>query len=260
MTELQEVEVKGCPEIKAYNFSCDDVIDKNIPPPLPGSNEGWMRMAIIGKSGSGKTSIVRALTERTGKNQIYCKRFSNVYYLSPSIKTMDKKPKLAEENFYTDLVNDLPTIMDRIQHEEDREGRNLIIMDDISHQLKQGGQDIVKQLFQNNRHLGRPLLNEEGEQIESGAVSTIIIAQRLNNLPRHIRSQITHWIIFDPRHTKSELETIFNELIHCDKNIFNKILDRTFNKKYNFLFIDTNKSKIYNGFNKEFIISTNNYL
>jgi dephospho-CoA kinase len=260
MNTLNEKDVKGCPEIKAYNFTCDDIIDANIPPPLPGSNEGWFRLGIIGKSGSGKTNMIRCLTERTGKNQIYCKRFSNVYYLSPSVKTMDKKPKLNESNFYSDLNDDLPIIIDRIQKEEDKEGRSLIIMDDISHQLKHSGQDEVKKLFQNNRHLGRPLIDDDGKQLESGAVSTIIIAQRLNNLPRHIRSQITHWILFDPRHTKSELETIFNELIHCDKNIFNDILNRTYNKPHNFLFIDTNKSKIYNGFNKEFIISQNNYM
>jgi GTPase SAR1 family protein len=260
MNTLEEVEVEGCPDIKAYNFKCDDIIDSDIPPPLPGSNEGWFRIGIIGKSGSGKTNIIRCLTERMGKNQIYCRRFTNVFYLSPSVKTMDKKPKLDKGNFYTDLERDLPIIVDRIQNETDKEGRSLIIMDDISHQLKAGGQEEVKKLFQNNRHLGRPLLNEEGEQIESGAVSTIIIAQRLNNLPRHIRSQITHWIIFDPRNTKSELETIFNELIHCDKNIYNELLNRTFSKPYNFLFIDTNKSKIYNGFDKEFKVNINSYL
>ena len=135
-------------------------------------------------------------------------------------------------------------------------------MDDISHELKQGNsQDIVKRVFQNNRHLGRPLEDEEtGEVIEGGSVSLIIIAQRLNNLPRYIRSQLTHYCIFDPRHTKSELSTIYDELIHTSKDNFNEILDKTYKKPYNFMFLDTNKSKIYNGFNTEFIIDNNNYL
>ena len=111
--DIEEINVKGCPELKKFNFNCDDIIDADIPNPLPGSNEGWFRMAVIGRSGSGKTNLLRCLTERGGKNKIYCKRFSNVFYISPSIKTMDNKPKLKEENFYTTL-NDLPKIYDKI--------------------------------------------------------------------------------------------------------------------------------------------------
>tara|TARA_R110000851_G_scaffold137080_1_gene272851 strand:+ start:1124 stop:1900 length:777 start_codon:yes stop_codon:yes gene_type:complete len=257
--DIEEINVKGCPELKKFNFNCDDIIDADIPNPLPGSNEGWFRMAVIGRSGSGKTNLLRCLTERGGKNKIYCKRFSNVFYISPSIKTMDNKPKLKEENFYTTL-NDLPKIYDKIEKEDDYEGRSLIIMDDINHELKREGQDDVKRLFCNNRHIGRPITNENGDITEGGAVSSIIIAQRLNNLPRHIRSQITHWCIFDPRHTKSELQTIFEELIHCDKKTYNEVLNRVYKKPYNFMFIDANKSKIYNGFNTELKINSNNYL
>lgn len=255
---VNEKQICGCPDITKYNFICDDIIDNDIPPPLPKS---WFRMGIIGKSGCGKTNLLKNLCERGGKNKIYCKRFSNVFYVSPSVKTQSKKPKLDPDRFY-DSIKELPTIIDRIQNEEGLEGRTLIIMDDISHELKQGNsQDIVKRVFQNNRHLGRPLEDEEtGEVIEGGSVSLIIIAQRLNNLPRYIRSQLTHYCIFDPRHTKSELTTIYDELIHTSKDNFNEILDKTYKKPYNFMFLDTNKSKIYNGFNTEFIIENNNYL
>lgn len=256
---LTEEEVEGSVDIKKFNFKCDDIIDPDIPNPLPGAEEGWFRMAIIGKSGSGKTNLVRCLTERGGKNKIYCKRFSNVFYISPSIKSMDKKPKLDESHFYNSL-NKLPEILKRIQEEEDKDGRTLLIIDDCSHELKRDANEDIKKLFQNNRHLGRPLLDDNGNQIESGSVSVIIIAQRLNNLPRQVRSQITHWCLYDPRHTKSELQTIFEELIHCDKHIFNEILDRTYKTPYNFMYIDSNKSKIFNGFKKEFIINQKNYL
>ena len=259
MTTLSETEISNPVELKGYQFSCDDIICQDIPAPLPGSEEGYFRMAIIGKSGSGKTNLLRCLTERNGKHKIYCKRFTNVFYISPSVKSMENRPKLPEDHFYTSL-RDLPTIFDRIQNEEDKEGRTLLIMDDISQELKRDADLIIKQLFQNNRHLGRPLLDDNGNQLESGSVSIIILAQRLNNLPRAIRSQITHYAIFDPRATKSELHTIFDELIHVDKHIFNQILKKTFSKLYNFLFIDTNYSRMYNGFKSEFLVETDNYL
>ena len=235
---LIEEEIDGAVDIKKFNFKCDDIIDPDIPNPLPGAEEGWFRMAIIGKSGVGKTNLLRCLTERGGKNKIYCKRFSNVFYISPSIKSMEKKPKLDESHFYNSL-NKLPEILHRIQTEENKDGRTLLIIDDCSHELKRDANETIKKLFQNNRHLGRPLLDDNGKQI---------------------RSQITHWCLYDPRGTKSELQTIYDELIHCDKNIFNEILDRTYKTPFNFMFINSNKSKIYNGFKKEFIINQKNYL
>ena len=143
---LTEEELIDSVDIKKFNFKCDDIIDCDIPQPLPGSNEGWFRMAIIGKSGSGKTNLLRCLTERSGKNKIYCKRFSNVFYISPSVKSMDKKPKLDESHFYNSLEK-LPEILDRIQNEEDKEGRTLLIIDDCSHELKRDANEDIKNYF-----------------------------------------------------------------------------------------------------------------
>ena len=97
---VEEIPIKDAVQTQKYNFSCDDVIDECIPYPLPGSDCGWYRLCIVGKSGSGKTNLLRFLTEKGGKNKVYAKKFYNVYYISPSVKTMDGKPKLPEENFY----------------------------------------------------------------------------------------------------------------------------------------------------------------
>ena len=258
MVVLEEVNTNNDIELSSYKFDCDDIICPNIKYPLPNKT---FKIGIIGKSGSGKTNLLRNLTEKLGKNSIYAKKFSNVFYISPSIKSMNKKPKLPQNRFYSSL-NDLPEIVDRLG-EEGNEGRTLLIMDDITNELKSSGTmgENLKTIYQNNRHLGNPIINEEtGEIEESGSMSSMILSQRTNNLPRFIRSQLTHIILFDCRSTKSEMNTIFEEFFHTDKEVFNEILRRTFDnpkEKYNFLFIDLGNSKVYKNFDKEYIIPKN---
>ena len=256
MDNIQEINTNNDIELSGYKFNCDDIICDKIKYPLPRTT---FKLGIIGKSGSGKTNLLRNLTEKSGKNSVYCKKFSNVFYISPSIKSMNNKPKLPEDRFYTSLKN-LPEIINRMSSEDEMEGRSLLILDDITNELKTTGEmgEHLKTIYQNNRHLGRPLIDEDtGEQLESGAMSSMILSQRTNNLPRFIRSQLTHIILFDFRSTKSEMMTIFEEFFHCNKEVFNEILRRTFDdpkNKYNFLFINLGNSKIYKNFDTEFII------
>ena len=254
MDNLEEIKIKNNIDLSPYKFECDKLICDSIPHPLPKTT---FKIALIGKSGSGKTSLLRNLTEKGGKNKIYKNKFSNVFYISPSIKSMENKPKLQEDRFYKSL-NELPEILDRIKNNEDHSGLTLLIMDDITNEIKESGElgNNLKQIYQNNRHLGNPILDDDdGSVLESGALSSIILSQRCNNLSRFIRSQLTHLIIFDPRSTKSELKTIFDEFMHCNIDVFNEILRRTFdNQKYNFLFIDINNSKIYRNFDTEYVI------
>ena len=258
MVEIEEIDTKNEIQLSPYKFDCDDIICDKIPYPLPNTT---FKIGIIGRSGSGKTNLLRNLTEKLGKNSIYARKFSNVFYISPSIKSMNKKPKLPADRFYSSL-NDLPEIVERMG-QKDMEGRTLLIMDDITNELKTSGNmgEQLKTIYQNNRHLGNPIINEDnGEIEESGSMSSIILSQRTNNLPRFIRSQLTHIILFDCRSTKSEMNTIFEEFFHCDKDVFNEILRRTFDnpqEKYNFLFINLGNSKVYKNFDKEFIIPKN---
>ena len=250
---LTEERLKDPVDVSAFKMSCDDIICPKIKYPLPGSKEGWFRMAVIGSSGSGKSNLVQNLTQKGGKNAVYNKKFTNVFYISPSLGSMAVKPKLPEDRQYQSL-NDLKEIINRIQTEKDVDGRTLLILDDVAYQLRQGGDtaDDIKKIMMNNRHLGRALLDEDGEQLESGAVSSIIVAQKYTSLPRYIRSQITHWCIFPPT-SKQELNSIYEDCIHVDRTVFDEMIKRVKKDKYGFMFINTLNSKVFNKFNSEFI-------
>jgi len=250
---LTEERIKDPIDISPFKMSCDDVICPKIKYPLPGSKESFFRMAIVGSSGSGKSNLVQNLTQKGGKNSVYNKKFTNVFYISPSIGSMSVKPKLPPDRMYESL-NDLEEIINRIQTEDDCDGRTLLILDDIAPELRAGGHtaDDIKKITMNNRHLGRPLLNEQGNQIESGAVSSIIVAQKYTSLPRYIRSQITHWCIFPPS-SKQELNSIYEDCIHVDRNLFDEMVKRVKKDRYGFLFINALNSKCYNKFNTEFV-------
>ena len=256
--ELEEVEIKNAVEPQVFQYKCDDKIE-NIPYPLPDS---IFRMACIGRSGSGKSNLIQALTQSTGKKRIYNKKFSNVFIVSPSVGSQANRPKLPSDRFYTS-VKDLDEIFDRIINEEGMEGRTLIILDDLGSELKKSGEEtiILKKLFNNGRHIGRPIIDEEtGEQLESGAVSVMISAQKLTQLPPYLRHQLTHLAIFDPRNTKTELQTLYDEFFSCEKDIFNSILSKVFSKPYNFIFVDCRNCEIFNGFKSRFKINKKVYL
>jgi len=256
---LEEIEIKNHIEPQVFKYVCDDKLE-DIPAPLPSS---IFRMACIGKSGSGKSNLIQALTQSTGKKRIYNRRFSNVFIISPSVKSQANRPRLPEDRFYESL-QDLPTIFNRLQNEEGMEGRTLIILDDIGSEIKRGNTAdtvVLKKLMNNGRHIGQPIYDEEtGEQIESGAVSVMISAQKLNQLPPYIRSALTHLAIFDCRNNKQELMTLYDEFFSMNKDVFNQILYRVFTKPYNFIFVDTQKSEIYNGFKSRFNIKNKVYL
>ena len=228
---LEEKQIKNAVEPAVFKYKCDDEIE-DIPYPLPA---GIFRMGLIGRSGSGKSNLVQSLTQAGGKKRIYNKRFSNVFIVTPSGASQANKPKLPKDRFYQS-IKDLPTIFDRLQNEEEMEGRTLIILDDSGS-------------FTNTGSLN-----------QSGSVSIMITAQKMSQLPRWIRSQLTHLAIFDCRNTKSELLTLYEEFFACDRPVFNEIIDRVFAKPFNFIFADCRKSIIYNGFKSQFNIKSKNYL
>ena len=213
--------------IKKFDFSCDD-IDESIPKPLPQSLN-WF-MLLCGKPGSGKTTLLLNLIAKRGKN--YNKKFDRIYLFSPSMGTLKKDPfeDLPDEQKFQELDEDiLETVISEIT---DSGEKVLMIMDDVVNDMKKSGklQTLLCKLLMNRRHICG----------SGGSISVIITSQVYNKIPAPVRKTASHLCIYSTKN-KRELETIFDELILIPKNDYYELLKYIFQKKNDFMYIDTNK-------------------
>ena len=119
---------------------------------------------------------------------------------------------------------------------EDSGDRVLIIADDVVNDIKKdiSAQTLLTKMMMNRRHI----CGASGG--DSCGVSMWITTQVYNRLPRPLRASASHYTIFKTTN-KKELDTIFDELMIMDKNVFEQLIKFVFDKKYNSLFIDTDK-------------------
>ena len=236
---ITELEPEEKIKMKKYKFSCDEGID-GIPEPLP--NVLRFNMAIIGKAGSGKTSLLMNLVCKRGK--IYNKKFDKVYVFSPSLRSMDDCPfdKLPEEQLYDDLtVENLEGVIEEIT---DSEEKVLIIFDDVVNDMAKSAeiQRILCKLLMNRRHIAG----------YGGGISVIITSQVYNKIPCPIRKTFSHMILVNIKQ-KRELDTLYDEHILVDKKQFEAICKYCYKDKYDFMYLDLEKpyDKVFHrNFNK----------
>ena len=225
--------------IKKFDFSCDDM-DETIPAPLPQSLNFFM--LISGKPGSGKTTLILNLICKRGK--MYNKKFDKIFLFSPSLATMKDNPfeELPEEQVYSELSED---ILDAVLEDIEETGEKvLLLIDDCVNDIKKSAslQRKMCKILMNRRHLCG----------SGGSVSVILTTQVYNKIPAPIRKTASHICVYHTKN-KKELETIFDELITIDKKDYFDILNYTFKKKNDFLYLDVNKdhnNMFHRNFNK----------
>jgi len=214
-------------KLSKFDFSCDDK-DESIPLPLPQALNYFM--IISGKAGSGKTSLILNLLCKRGKN--YNRKFDRVYIFSPSLITMKNDPfsEIPEEQKFQELDEEiLQGVLDDIK---DSGEKILFIMDDVVNDITKNKflQRLMNKILMNRRHLAG----------FGGSVSVIMTTQVYNKIPAPIRKNASQIVIYHTKN-KKELDNLFEELILIPKQEFYEILKYTFQRKHDFLYIDTNK-------------------
>ena len=226
-------------KLSKFDFSCDDV-DESIPMPLPQALNFFL--LISGKAGSGKTSLILNLLCKRGKN--YNRKFDKVFIFSPSLITMKNDPfsEIPDEQKFQELDEEiLQAVLDDIANTGEK---ILLIMDDVVNDITKNKdlQRLMNKILMNRRHLAG----------ENGSVSVIITSQVYNKIPPPIRKQASQIVLYHTKNRK-EIDNLFDELILIPKKEFYEILKYVFQKKHDFMYLDTNKDfdkMIHRNFNQ----------
>ena len=107
---------------------------------------------------------------------------------------------------------------------------------------------LLQKIFFNRRHLAGA----------GGSVSIIATSQTYNKIDPKLRKTASHLIQYKPQ--KKEVENIYDDIINLPKKEFMDVLRYVYDKKHNFLYIDTQleeTKQLHKNFNQLIIRSPN---
>lgn len=247
MTTIKEEEYEKPIIITPHKFSCDDE-DITIPAPLPRKS---FSLLIIGKPGMGKTTLILSLVCKQGK--AFNRKFDRVYLWSPSLITMEDDPfELIpdDQKFEEVTLDNLTEVLEEIK---DSGEKVLFLMDDVIADVRGKGkgaiENLLQKIFFNRRHLAGA----------GGSVSIIATSQAYNKIDPKLRKTASQIIFYKNLH-KRETESLFDEVILLPKKEYIDTLRYVFNKKHDFMYIDTTADPdkmIHKNFNRLTIMSPN---
>ena len=234
-------------QLNIPSFTCDDnAVGSHLNDhPLTKLLNVYGFLCVIGRPGSGKTSLTISLISQNNP-KIYKKTHHHIIVLMPqnSINSLKKNPfkDIDQDNIYNELTEDnILNIYNKIDDYSSKNEKTLLYIDDMTADLKRSKfiSDTLKRIIFNRRHL---------------KCNIIITAQTYPNIPLDIRKCITNLILFRP--PKMEMLKIFEELIENKKEIFDKILNLTYDMNHNFLFVNVPSQRLFKMFD-EIIINDN---
>ena len=196
------------------------------------------RAYVVGASGSGKSNLLISLLSRPDMYKDY---FDKIFILSPTANKLDDSYKILnlDEDCYFDPANgiELLKVIESIQKKNIKKAgigkapKVLIVMDDIISYKKFMRSKMLLKFFIMSRHYG---------------ISIILLSQAYHRVPKSIRLNVSTLMFF--RGSQKENETINEDYCApgCNKREFLKLINEATKERYNFLFIDLNRS-IENG-------------
>jgi len=189
--------------------------------------------AILGKPGSGKTSMLISMLSQKGDKKIYYKCFDFVYIIMPTQSRNSLKKNIFEkhkpERLFDELTfENLQIIYNDIEKNALDKKISLVVYDDVGASLKNNDiQTLLKKMSYNRRHL---------------KLCQIFLLQSWLSTPLTIRKLYSNLIVFKPN--KIEWENIVKECLEQDDDIANAFL-QLYEAPHDYLFININSQRVF---------------
>jgi len=194
---------------------------------------------IIGKPGSGKTSLVTGFLKGKGKKKVFRKCFNHVLVVMPKSSRESMKDNIfkdhSDDKMFEELnIESMNTIYNRLHTSTANNENTLLILDDVGAQLKNSElQRQMKQIIFNRRHL---------------KVHIIMLLQSFISCPKEIRKLATNVFMFKP--SKVEFEQLFEELFETAKDNTMDIMRIVYDKPHQYLMLNIESQRMYKGFDE----------
>ena len=198
--------------------------------------------AVIGRPGSGKTSLVVSFLTGKGDKKVFRKVFNHVLVVMPSSSrnSMKKNPfkNHPDEKMFEELdLNTIETIYESLKESSENKEKTLLIMDDIGASMKNKEiQKILRKIIYNRRHL---------------KVHIIVMLQSYISIPKEVRKMITNLFLFKP--SKVEMENFCDELFETKKDKAIEIMNFVYDKPHEYLMLNVENQKMYKKFDEVII-------
>jgi hypothetical protein len=228
------LEIQALPKKNESPFSHPNA---NIIPKHP------FRLALCGASGSGKTNCLINLIVNPN---FYAEFFKTIIIISPNFNNdqsyqyiqryVDKKrpAKKRISLFVYEAFEDAE--MNQMMEERDAAKKQLgeklepclVVLDDILADTNLLKSSFMTSLFTRGRHY---------------AMSTMIASQSFMKIPRTVRLNCTHFVLFKFSN-EGELKRVYDEIVTDMKlEVFERLSEMVFRKPYTFLVINTTRAR-----------------
>ena len=231
-------------------FNCDGSINDNLDKyDMLANLNGFKFTILVGKPGSGKTSLLTSWLKTKGKKKIFRKVFDHVIVVMPSSSRNSMKDNVFKNHPGDKMFDELDhsttsSISNMLLDASAEKETTLLILDDVGASLKNN--DIQKQLrkiLYNRRHL---------------KVHVIMLVQSFLSIPREIRKLANNVIIWKP--SKVEFITLFDELFETEKDDAMALMRFAFKEPHDYLFLNVDNQNIYQDYDELILHTENNNL
>ena len=195
--------------------------------------------AILGKPGSGKTSLLLSFLTGRKDSKVFRKCFDHILLVMPISSRMSLKKNIFEhhpdEKMFEELdLESITSIHNQLLASTSEKENTLLILDDVGASLKSNAiQKILKKIIFNRRHL---------------KCHIVMLLQSFTSCPREIRKLFTNLFVFKP--SKLEFEYLCEEMIETKKDAANDIMTFVFDRPHQYLMLNIENQKMYKNFDE----------